>query len=182
MRTYLVVVLIAVAVLLLPSEGAHAVDPVGPIIATSLPSLAATVASATLMEAGYQSGFGKVQRKRIAREVVWFDGREADLEHHARVINGRIYITLTDLSRHLGCSILWGPSRQYIEVSKGDKTVVLCPCGGGAHGVPHVSGPPAIRKQGLTWVPVEPFATLFGATVTWNAEARRLDVATAPAQ
>jgi len=52
--------------------------------------------------------FFKVQRKIILREIVWFNGREADLEKHGFVRQGRVYITLTDLLRHIG-----GPPEQY---------------------------------------------------------------------
>ncbi len=180
MRTYVAVLCLAVAMLAAPYARAYGAGPGPCLVAGSLPTLAAEVASAAFAQAGFQPGFSKVYRKRLTHEIVWFDGREADLEKRARIINGRIYITLTDLSRHLGCSMVWGPSRHYIEVSRGNKAVVVCPGGCVAtkvYGKP-VAGPPAVQRRGTTWVPVDPFATLFGATVQWNAEARRLDVAT----
>ena len=129
-------------------------------------------------QAGYRPGFKKLYRKIVPRELVWFNGVEGDLERHARIINGEIYITLTDFARHLGCVITWGPSRGCITVSRGDFTVILIRGSLTLPGrqIPHVAGPPAVVRGGVTWVPVRKFAELFGAQAHWNSEKRRLDV------
>jgi hypothetical protein len=122
--------------------------------------------------------FAKVYRPYIWRELVWFNGREGDLERHAVRRHGLIYITLTDLIRHLSGSIVWGPSARFVEVKRGDVTVRVIPGGrkaivnGQAKALPGAS----FRSNRLLWVPVQPFAGLFGAKSTWNAAAHHLDV------
>jgi hypothetical protein len=185
MKTYTAVLVIAVAMVVGPCLESHAASFHASATGAYLSAMASDLIVAAVGGAGFQPGFSKVYRKRIGREIVWFDGREADLEHHAKIMDGRVYITLTDLARHLGCAITWGPSNRYIEVSRGDMTVVVCPkrCRGvKGTGCPCDGWPPAVQRGGVTWVPVEPFATFFGATVAWNPEDRRLEVATKPAE
>ncbi|MCD6352008.1 MAG: copper amine oxidase N-terminal domain-containing protein [Armatimonadetes bacterium] len=178
MRTHSAILVLAAAFVALAATQAYGAGPMVTSSMSALPSMAAKVTSAAVAQAGFKPGFMKMYRKRLPREIVWFNGREADLEHHARIIHGRIYITLTDLARHLGLAIVWGPSRKEIRVTRGQTTVIVCPSKSAAvqvFGQP-VAGPPAVQRGGLTWVPVEPFATLFGATVTWNDAKHRLDV------
>ena len=172
-------------------------------IATASPTDAASpalvapakaVAAGSLAQArkGQQPTFVKLYRKRIFRERVWFNGREGDLEKHAIFRNGTWYITLTDLMRHLGGTIIWGPNASFIEVHRKGVVVRVIPAKpkrksaasaatvSATPGQTTVVWPVAIRLGNRTWVAVKPFAELFGATVTWNAEARRVDVTFAP--
>ncbi|MBC7288778.1 MAG: hypothetical protein H5T86_12230 [Armatimonadetes bacterium] len=126
--------------------------------------------------------FVKIQRRHIPRERVWFNGREGDLERHAICYRGVWYITLTDMVRHLGGTIVWGPSRKFIEVRRKGTVIQIVP---GKHGL-WVAGQPCwkpplvIQRGNTTWVAVCPFAQLLGATATWNPVGRRIDVTFTP--
>ncbi len=115
--------------------------------------------------------FKKFYLRRIPRELVWFNGREGDLEKHAITRKGYIYITLTDL--------VWGPRDSFVEVRRDNRTVRVFP--GTAKVLVNSEvesvGAPTFRVAGRLWVPVRPFAELFGATAEWNAGLRRLEVA-----
>ena len=160
--------------------------------ATAIVAPAKAVTSAAVTQGKKaQSRFVKLYQKRIFRERVWFNGREGDLEKHAIFKNGQWYITLTDLMRHLGGTIIWGPSDKFIEVrrkgvvvrvvpSKPKRTrkatANVVPVAQTAQGQIIVTWPVAMRLGDRTWVAVKPFAELFGASVTWNAQAKRVDV------
>jgi hypothetical protein len=122
--------------------------------------------------------FGKYYRRHIPREIVWFNGREGDLEKHAVRRGGYIYITLTDLIRHIGGSIVWGPRYNFVQVKRGNLTVRVFP--GAAkvivNGEAQSIGAATFRAGGRLWVPVKPLAELFGCTAEWNAALRRLEV------
>ncbi len=146
-----------------------------------------------------RTNFVKLYRKRIFRERVWFNGREGDLEKHAICKNGQWYITLTDLVRHLGGTIIWGPNNNYIQVRRKGVVVRVVPTRPSKEwvklGLPSpvvmvapplepgeklVVWPVAIRLGDRTWVAVKPFAELLGASVTWNTEKARVDVTFTP--
>ncbi len=114
--------------------------------------------------------FFKLRRKIILREIVWFNGREADLEKHGFVRSGRVYITLTDLMRHIGGGIIWGPSRNYIEVHRNSMVVRVIPGSARIYvdGNRQSLGRRAIRMQNRTYVPLRPMCELFGIGVDWN--------------
>lgn len=126
------------------------------------------------------SNLNKVYRKLLLREIVWFDGREADLEKHAFRQNGQIYITLTDLIRHIGGGIVWGPEASYILVERGGTQVrvfagtsrVL------VNGQARSLAAPAVRIDNRTFVPVRSMLALFGVSSQWNAGQGRLYVET----
>ena len=156
--------------------------------ATALVAPAKAVTSAAMAQGKRaRSRFVKIYRKRIFRERVWFNGREGDLEKHAIFKDGQWYITLTDLMRHLGGTIVWGPSHRFIEVRRKGVIVRVVPDRKAAKSPPNapigtivITWPTAMRLGDRTWVAVKPFAELFGASVTWNAEARRVDVTFRP--
>ncbi len=126
--------------------------------------------------------FFKVQRKIILREIVWFNAREADLEKHGFLRRGRVYITLTDLMRHIGGGIVWGPSRNYIEVHRNNMVVRIIPGSSRIYvdGNKQSLGRPAIRKESRTYVPVRPMCDLFGVHVDWNDLQNRALVSFSP--
>ncbi len=114
--------------------------------------------------------FLKLQRKIIPREIVWFNGREGDLERHAFVRRGRTYLTLTDLMRHIGGTIIWGPSESYIEVHRNEVTIRTIP----GSSIVYVNGQktnlghPATQRGGRTFVPLRLYCDLFGLHTDWN--------------
>lgn len=119
---------------------------------------------------GPRPAFNKLYVPRVFREIIYFNNREADLEKHVFIRNGRVYITLTDLMRHIGGSVLWGPDEDDLKVVRNDVTVEVTP--GSAtvivNGVRQTLGHPTVRKQNRTYVPVRPFAALFGISTVWD--------------
>ena len=107
---------------------------------------------------------------RIFREIVYFNNREADLEKHAFVRDGRVYITLTDLMRHIGGSIIWGPDDDQMEVERNGITVELFPNSRTVYvnGVERTLDRTTLRRANRTCVPVRPFAALFGIATQWD--------------
>ncbi len=114
--------------------------------------------------------FIKLYRPRIFREIVYFNNREADLEKHAFVSNGRVYITLTDLMRHIGGTIIWGPDDDDLEVERNGITVRLFPNSRTVYvnGVEQSLDRTTMRRANRTYVPVRPFAALFGIATQWD--------------
>lgn len=115
-------------------------------------------------------GFNKVYRKVLLREIVWFDGREADLEKHGFIRQGRTYITLTDLIRHIGGNITWGPSSSYILVERNGTKVQVVP--GASYvlvdGQRQSLGHDCLRIENRTYVPIRPMLEIFNLKVDWN--------------
>ena len=126
--------------------------------------------------------FMKFYRKYIPREVAWFNGREGDLEKHGFRKHGQIYLTATDLFRHIGGTIVWGPTQNWIELHRNDVTVRIIP------GTPKVIvngaaqnlAGPCVRKADRTYVPVESLCAVLGLHTAWNAEEQRLYVTFRP--
>ena len=112
----------------------------------------------------------KLHHKKILREIVWFNGREGDLETHGTIRGGRVLITLTDLMRHLGGTVEWGPPGDLILASKGNVSVRVVP---GSSTV-YVNGkatrmPVAAFRQGnRTYVPIRAMCGYFGVRVDWD--------------
>ncbi len=134
---------------------------------------AASLAGAVVTQAG-QAGSGpafvKVQRKIIARQIVWFNGREGDLESGAFVSKGRTYLSVTDLMRHIGGTIIWGPSDSYIELHRRAVAVRVIP----GSNIVYVNGRKVeleracMRIKGRTFVPLRLYCNLFGIHTDWN--------------
>jgi hypothetical protein len=141
-----------------------------------------TTANAILGEADTDGApaFVKLYRKLILREVVWFDNREADLEKHAFFSNQRVYITLTDLMRHIGGSMIWGPSGSYITVERNGVKVRVIPGSSRVivNGEKKSLGQVAMQIGNRTFVPVRPMLSIFGVDVNWNRAQHRAFVNT----
>ena len=119
--------------------------------------------------------FNKAYRKAIRREIVWYNNREMDLEKHGFIQRGRVYITLTDLMRHIGGNIIWGPHHNFIEVQRSGLTVRVIPGSTRiiVNGETRHLDMPARRIGDRTYVPVRPFCALFGITTHWSHENNR---------
>lgn len=126
--------------------------------------------------------FCQIYRKVIPREAVWFNGREGDLEKHAFHSGGQLYVTAADLFRHIGGTIIWGPSGNWIELHRGDLTVRLLPGSRRVivNGVARDLAAPALRKQNRTFVPVASLCQVLGLPTFWNAEEGRMYVSFRP--
>lgn len=124
--------------------------------------------------------YEKTYRAVIRQEAIWFNGTEGDLERHAFISNGRMYITLNDLMRHIGGHIVWGPSGKYIDVTRNDKTVHLTPGSSKAtvNGNPVDLRLPVTVHEGRTYVPARALCELFGVYIEYNKAERRAYVAT----
>lgn len=119
---------------------------------------------------GARPAFIKLYKPRLYREIIYFNNREADLEKHAFVRNGRVYITLTDLMRHIGGSIIWGPGDDEMTVYRNAVEVRVFPNSSTVYvnGVKTGLGQTTLRRHNRTYVPVRPFAELFGIVTEWD--------------
>lgn len=126
--------------------------------------------------------FMTLYRKYIPREVVWFNGREGDLEKHGFRKNGQIYLTAVDLFRHIGGTILWGPTQNWIELHRNGVVIRIIPGSATAvvNGVARNLAGPCLRKEDRTYVPVESLCEALGLSTAWNAEEQRLYVTFRP--
>jgi hypothetical protein len=124
--------------------------------------------------------YQKTFRAAISQEAIWFNGTEGDLERHAFISNGRMYITLNDLMRHIGGRIVWGPKAEYIEVTRNDKTVRLTQGSSKitVNGNPMDLRLPVTVHAGRTYVPARALCELFGVYIEYNKTERRAYVAT----
>ncbi|NLO72913.1 MAG: copper amine oxidase N-terminal domain-containing protein [candidate division WS1 bacterium] len=122
--------------------------------------------------------FQIIYRRVIPREIVWFNGREGDLERHGFRRSGQIYITAADLFRHIGGTIVWGPTHNWIELHRNDLTIRVIP---GSRRV-YVNGQarslaaPALRIDQRTFVPVQSLCEVLGLPTHWNTDEDRLYV------
>ena len=126
------------------------------------------------------AGFVKLYRKIILREIVWFNNREADLEKHAFMNGGRVYITLTDLLRHVGGTLIWGPSRSYVLAERNGTKLRFVP----GTATVYVNGKRASlgratsRSDNRLFVPIRPVLRLLGVNTDWNRSNSRAYVNT----
>lgn len=123
-----------------------------------------------------QPAFVKLHHKKILREVVWFNGREGDLEKHATIRGGHVFITLTDLMRHIGGTIDWGPPTTLVLATRNDVTVRVEPGSSTAYvnGQPRQMPAAAFRAGNQTWVPVRAVCGFFGVQANWDYYTDRL--------
>jgi hypothetical protein len=138
----------------------------------------ATQAVTGAARGGGEIPFNKVYRKIILREIIWFNRQEADLEKHAFWRRGSVYITLTDLIRHVGGNITWGPSNKYILVERKGMKIRVTP--GSSHvyvnGLKLNLGRPCKQIDSRTYVPVRQMLCLLGINTQFNYCQRRVDV------
>jgi uncharacterized Zn-binding protein involved in type VI secretion len=117
-----------------------------------------------------QPAFVKLHHKKILREIVWFNGREGDLEAHGTIRRGHILITLTDLMRHLGGTVEWGPPGDLILATRNNVSVRVVP---GSSTV-YVNGKAAtmpvaaFRVGNRTYVPIRAMCGFYGVRVDWD--------------
>ena len=115
--------------------------------------------------------FGKAYIPHQFHEMLYFNNREADLEHHAFVRGKWMYVSLTDLCRHIGGNIVWGPRDSFVEVERKGKKVRFIP---GAEAVvvdgnKQALSRPTFRIDRLLYVPVRSTCDLFDCKTDWNA-------------
>lgn len=143
---------------------------------------------------GPRPPFNKLYKPKIFHEIVYFNNREADLEKHAFIRKGRVYITLTDLMRHIGGSIIWGPCDQQVVVFRNGIAVkvfpnkaTVCVSQDPANfaiaqqalrddrfvGFKMSLGVKTVRKQNRLYVPVRPFCAIFGVVTDWDLKTDR---------
>ncbi|MFP4250555.1 MAG: copper amine oxidase N-terminal domain-containing protein [Armatimonadota bacterium] len=141
-----------------------------PFTVVSAAKAAERQAEATPDLGGARPEFVKLYKPKVFREIVYFNNREADLEKHAFVRNGRVYITLTDLMRHIGGSIIWGPADDEMMVYRNDVEVKVFPSSSTVYvnGVKTTLDHTTLRRQNRTYVAVRPFAELFGIATEWD--------------
>ena len=127
-------------------------------------------AAATPDLGGGKPVFMKLYKPRVFHEIVYFNNREADLEKHAFISKGRVYITLTDLMRHIGGSIIWGPDDDQMMVYRNGVEVEVFPHSAtvNVNGVEMDLGHATMRRANRTYVPVRPFVELFGIATEWD--------------
>ena len=128
------------------------------------------VISATGQAKPAQPVFVKLQHKRILREIVWFNGREGDLERHATMHGANILLTANDLMRNLGGTIEWGPPGSLILLKRGEVTVRVIPGTSTAYvnGQPRQMPVSAFQSANITYVPLRAVCRFFGVQVDWD--------------
>jgi hypothetical protein len=128
-----------------------------------------------LKAAGDPPAFVKLYRKVLLREIVFFNNREADLEKHAFVEGGRVYITLTDLMRHIGGTMVWGPTANELTVERNGVKVRVIPGSDRVYvdGKPRSLGRDTYRIDCRTFVPIRPMLAIFGEATAWNRAQHR---------
>ena len=129
----------------------------------------------TTIGIGGAEDFKIIERKKIEREMVWFNGREGDFEHKPFMKDGRIYVTLVDLMRHIKGTILKGPPQDFIEVERGDVLVRMLPGETYAlrNGVETDVERAPTKRAGAWYVPLRFYCKLFGIAVDWNRVEQR---------
>lgn len=127
-----------------------------------------------------EPAFVKLYRKVIKREIVFFNNREADLEKHGFMSGGRVYITLTDLMRHIGGTMVWGPTASYLTVERNGVKVRVVPGSSRVYfnGEKQSLGRASFRIDNRTFVPIRPMLALFGVETAWNYPTHRAFVNT----
>ncbi len=117
-----------------------------------------------------QPNFVKLYHKRILREIVWFNGREGDLERHGTMRGNHVLITANDLMRHIGGTIEWGPPGNLILLERGKVTVQIIPGSRTVYvnGQPRQLQVPAFQIGNRTYVPIRSVCKFFRIQVNWD--------------
>ena len=137
-----------------------------------------TFALAPAWSALQQYRFVKRSRTEPAQPLVWFNGRPGDLEVPAFFRKGLLYISLTDLIRHLGGQVIWHPRCRLIEVRRRGVTILLRQNTDAivVNGV-EVSLPgKTVVVKGRTCVPLARLCQLLGVACIWNKQEGHADV------
>ncbi len=117
-----------------------------------------------------------VASQTLSSEAVWFNGQKADLEKTVQKIDNQFYITFTDLVRHIGGTLNWGPDDSYIECQRGDTLVRVIPNRSHVYvnGVKTDLSYKSRRIGSRTYVPLKPYCQLFGLTFQWDSVLSRI--------
>jgi len=117
-----------------------------------------------------QPNFIKLYHKKILREIVWFNGREGDLERHGTLRGNHVLITANDLMRHIGGTIEWGPPGDLILLERNKITVQIMPGSTTVYvnGQPRQMQQPAFTVGNRTYVPIRSVCRFFGIQVDWD--------------
>ncbi|MFQ6133284.1 MAG: stalk domain-containing protein [Armatimonadota bacterium] len=158
------------------AEGEYRIASTGTVAVT----IANVLTPATIKQGyfGPQPGFVKIYRKPLKRHAVWFNGREGDLELHATNLGPNVRITLTDLIRHIGGTVEWGPTTRQLVVHRLGTTVKLRPGSSvvWVNGVKDDLGARVVMKANRNWVPVRGMCRVLGVDTAWNAGEKRMYV------
>jgi len=143
------------------------------------------------------SSFVKLYIKEQKRHIVWYNGTEGDPEKWAFVERGRVYVTLTDLMRHIGGTVTWGPRSHRLFATREGLTVRVIP--GSSRVYLYQESPPdsifidwrdwptkpgavaslgrsARRINDRTYVPLRSMCAIFGIPVHWQSYKGRAHV------
>ncbi len=124
----------------------------------------------TSIGTGWSEQFKIIERQKIEREMVWFNGREGDFEHKPFLKEGRVYVTLVDLMRHIKGTILKGPPSDLIELERNSVLVRVLP----GESYVLINGVEAdverapVKHVGALYVPLRFYCNLFGIAVEWS--------------
>ena len=140
------------------------------------------------------SNFVKLYIKEQKRHIVWYNGTEGDPEKWAFVQRGRVYATLTDLMRHIGGTVTWGPQSGRIFATRQGRTVRVIPGSSRVYlynesppdsifidwrdwpstdGTRASLGRPAKKIGDRTYVPLRRMCAVFGIPVHWESRKGR---------
>lgn len=97
----------------------------------------------------------KIKRTVLPKTAISFDGKPADLEFAPFVEEASLFINLTDLIRHTGGIVIWGPAaKDGIAIYRNDLDLsdLL----------------PIKTVNGAAYVPLRRAVSLMGMTVQWK--------------
>lgn len=97
---------------------------------------------------------------------------DATLSHDPMKRSGRVYVPLRDLGTLLSLHTSWNPNTKSIQVLGVGQEIVLRPNDSKAmvNGKSIKIDAPPIDKQGVTYVPLQLFASVLKVPLTWNAK------------
>jgi plastocyanin len=148
-------------------------------LAIALPALALTAALAAAPASG-PSMRGHAAAQPIS---VVIDGK---LQHYAippRLTAGHIIVPMREVFESLGASVAWDAETKQVRAMRGQTEIILTVGDRGAlvDGKPvQLETAPAVAR-GAVFVPLRFISEALGANVTWQARARRIMIASAPA-
>ena len=119
--------------------------------------------------------FGKEYIPWVFHEMLYFNKQEADLEHHAFVRGAYMFVSLTDLCRHIGGYLTWGPRESFVQVERRGKVVRFYPGSSriAVDGNVEYLSRSTFRINHELFVPVRSVCDVFGCTTDWDPGTRR---------